>query len=209
MPALFHPECDPVEPGDAPNHIIYSCLQWKGPNLEALPHAAKQTFCFLYGDFLDDRVIKALEHMHIRGAMSPVKLIALHDDCLSVFLDTTTMSDTVPALETMWERFVGIDPIRFYHVSFSSEADVYSGRSDYPYWGVVKEILDSNSLGIADYEPPVVDHGIEANDDDWPFFPTFGVCVHSGLAAPSSESELSQGRCLTCGPFKFQIHPET
>lgn len=47
MPALFYPECDPVEPGDAPNHIICSCRQWKRPNLEALPHAAKQTFCFL------------------------------------------------------------------------------------------------------------------------------------------------------------------
>lgn len=209
MPALFHPECDPVEPGDAPNHIIYSCLQWKGPNLEALPLAIKQTFCFMYGDFLDDRVIHALEHMHICGAMSPVKLIAFHDDCLSVFLDSTTMSDTIPALEKMWEKFVGIDPIRFYHVRFSSEADVFAGRSDYPYWGGVQEILESNSLGIADYELPVFDHGIEANDDDCPFFPTFGVCVHSGLAAPSPKFESSYGRCFTCRPFKFQIDPKT
>lgn len=37
---------------------------------------------------MDDRVFKALEHTHIRGAMSPVKLIASHDGCLSVFLDT-------------------------------------------------------------------------------------------------------------------------
>ncbi|MBD8473227.1 hypothetical protein IFT98_05055 [Pseudomonas sp. CFBP 8770] len=209
MPALFYPECDPVEPGDAPHHIIYSCLQWKGPNLEALPHAAKQTFCFLYGDFLDDRVIKALEHMHIRGAMSPVKLIAFHDDCLSVFLDSATTSDTIPALEAMWEKFVAIDPIRLYHVSFSSEADVYAGRSDYPYWGVVQEILESNSLGIADYEPPAFDHGEdEINSDEWPFSTPLGVCGHTGLA-PSSQSESSYGQCFTCLFIKFHTDPKT
>lgn len=113
MVALFYPECDSVEPRDAPNHIIYICLQWKGPNLETLPQAAKQSFCLLYGDYLEDRLLIALEYMHIRGAMSPVKLIAFHDDCLGVFLDGTTMSDTLPALETMWERFVGLDPIGF------------------------------------------------------------------------------------------------
>ena len=34
---IFNPKCDPIEPHDAPNHVVFSCLQWKTPSLEVMP----------------------------------------------------------------------------------------------------------------------------------------------------------------------------
>ena len=47
---IFHPECNPVEPHDAPHHVVFSCVQWKTPSFEMMPQAAKQSFAVMYGD---------------------------------------------------------------------------------------------------------------------------------------------------------------
>lgn len=83
---FFHPECDPVESDDALNHVVFSCLQWKKPNLEAMSQADKQRFAVMYGDeMMIQFVIAALERAYVLGAMSPVRLIAVHEDQLYLF----------------------------------------------------------------------------------------------------------------------------
>jgi hypothetical protein len=178
---FFQLECDPVEPDDAPSHIIYSCLQWKGPNLKSLSQAYEQKFCLMYPENIDERLISALEQAYIQGAMSPVKLITAHDDHIHLFLDSTVSSSTLTAIESLWMSFCDIDPHRLYAVSFSSETDIYSGRTDYPYWSVAKGILESHVLGIMPYKSPNFDYGDNMSlDEDWELFP-LSRKNHSGI----------------------------
>jgi hypothetical protein len=167
---IFHPECDPVEPNDAPHHVVFSCLQWKTPSLEVMPQAAKQCFAVMYGDPsnpMNPYVTAALERAYILGAMSPVKLIAVHEDSLYLFLDSGVSSATFQEIESLWIQVMCMSPIRL-TVDFANVDEVYSGHSDYVFWQVAKEILESYSLGIEPYDLKALDDfsGIEFIDED-------------------------------------------
>jgi hypothetical protein len=84
---LFHPECPPVALDNAFHYIVFSALQWKDANLEVMTKAAKQRFAVLYNQPLEDRfMMETLEQAHIQGAMSGVKLVAVHKNLLRLFL---------------------------------------------------------------------------------------------------------------------------
>lgn len=106
---FFHPQSDPVEPRDAQNHVVLSCLQWKNPNLEVMSQAAKQRFAVRYGDHMTQFVIAALERAYVLGAMSPVRLIAAHEDQLYLFSDERVSSVRFSARST-WDRLCGRYP---------------------------------------------------------------------------------------------------
>lgn len=59
-PVLLHPECDPVTVVGGPDYVIYSCLQWQDQNLQVMAQAAKQTFCVMHGDYLDELHVAVL-----------------------------------------------------------------------------------------------------------------------------------------------------
>ncbi|PRA51946.1 MULTISPECIES: hypothetical protein [Pseudomonas] len=153
---IFHPECEPIEPHDAPNHVVFSCLQWKTPSLEVMPQAAKQSFAVMSGDHLNPYVTAALERAYILGAMSPVKLIAVHEDSLRLFLDSGVSSATFQEVESLWEQVICMSHIRL-TVDFENVNEVHSGHSDYVFWQDAKEILESYSLGIAPYDLKALD----------------------------------------------------
>ncbi|QJI41055.1 hypothetical protein HKK52_09025 [Pseudomonas sp. ADAK2] len=151
---IFHPESDPVEPHDTPNHVVFSCVQWKTPNLEMMPRAAKQSFPVMYGDPsnpLNPYTSAVLERAYLLGAMSAVKLIAVHEDSLYLFLNSGVSSVTLQEIESLWTRVISMSPIRLI-VDFANINEVYSGHSDYVFWQVAKEILESYSLGIEQYD---------------------------------------------------------
>lgn len=167
---VFHPECDPVEPHDAPNHVVFSCLQWKTPSLEVMPQAAKQSFAVMYGDPLNPYTSAALERAYILGAMSPVKLIAAHEETLYLFLDSGVSSATFQEIESLWMQVMCMSPIRL-EINFASVSEVYSGRSDYTFWEVAKEILESHTLGIEQYDLASLDDFSDLptiDDFEWP-----------------------------------------
>lgn len=154
FPDIFHPECDPIEPADAPNHAVFSCLQWKTPSLEVMPRAAKQFFAIMYGDPtnpINPYVAAALERAYVLGAMSAVKLIAVHEDNLYLFLDSGVSSTTFLEIEALWIQVMCMSQTRL-TVDFANVNEVYSGRSDYLFWRDAKEILESYSLGIEQYD---------------------------------------------------------
>jgi hypothetical protein len=153
---FFHPECDPVEPQDALNHEVFSCLQWKTPSLKVMPQAAKQCFAVMYGSHLNPYVTAALERAYILGAMSPVKLIAVHEDSLYLFLDSGVSSATFQEIESLWEQVICMSHIRL-TVDFENVNEVHSGHSDYVFWQDAKEILESYSLGIEHYDLKALD----------------------------------------------------
>lgn len=156
---IFHPECDPVEPSDAPNHAVYSCLQWKTPSLVVMPQAVKQCFAIMYGDPtnpINPYVAAALERAYLLGAMSAVKLIAIREDSLYLFLDAGVSSATFQEIESLWIQVMCMSHIRL-TVHFANVIEVYTGRSDYVYWRDAKEILESYSLGIAPYDLEALD----------------------------------------------------
>ena len=155
--ALFHPECAPVALEGVFQYVVLSALQWKTPNLDLMATARKQRFAVLYDQPLEDRfAIETLEQAHIQGAMSGVKLVAVHKDVLRIFLSDEVAGSTFSAIEALWKPIRELELSRRLEVDFSCEHEAYSGRSDYLFWREVKEVLESNSLGIERYNIPVL-----------------------------------------------------
>lgn len=155
--ALFHPECAPVALDGAIHYVVLSALQWKTPNLDLMATASKQRFAVLYNQPLEERfAIETLEQAHIQGAMSGVKLVAVHKDVLRIFLSDEVSASTFSDIEALWEPIKKLDLNRRLEIDFSCEHEAYSGRSDYLFWPAVKEVLESNSLGIEGYKIPVL-----------------------------------------------------
>ncbi|NIF29454.1 hypothetical protein F3J44_24185 [Pantoea sp. Tr-811] len=173
-PILFHPECDPVTVVGGPDYVIYSCLQWQDSNLGLMTQAAKQTFCVMYGDYLDHRFIIALERAYLRGALAPVKLIVIHEQDLSIYLDSKVSSSSIPAIEAIWELDTNLYSGRRYTVAFASEDEIYSGRSDSSLWSVIKQVMETTSLGFSPYEFPSYDEDDleDYTDDSLSFLPS-------------------------------------
>jgi hypothetical protein len=168
---IFHLECDPVEPRDALNHAVFSCMQWKDPSLGVMAQAARQSFAVMYGGSPNCYVTAAIERAYVLGAMSAVKLIAVHEDTLHLFLDSGVSSATFQEIETLWALVVGMSRIRL-EVDFASVSEVYSGRSDYLFWQDAKEILESYALGIEQYDLASMDifPDLPSIDEfEWPY----------------------------------------
>lgn len=171
---IFHPESDPVEPNYAPNHAVFSCLQWKTPGLEVMPRAAKQFFAIMYGDPtnpINPYVTAALERAYVLGAMSAVKLIAVHEDFLYLFLDSGVSSTNFLEIESRWIQVMCSSHTRL-TVDFANVNEVYSGRSDYLFWRDAKEILESYSLGIEPYDLASLDDFSDLpsiDEFEWPY----------------------------------------
>ncbi|SDY04780.1 hypothetical protein [Pseudomonas sp. NFACC08-1] len=154
--SLFRPVCEPVTLDPVHHYAVFSVPQWKDPNLQALPRATEQRFAVLYQPFEKRFAMETLEQAYIQGAMSGVKLVALHKNELCLFLSDDVAAATFPALESLWEPIKGLDLNRNLWVDFFCEHEVLSGRCKYPFWRIVKEIIASNILGIEEYATPVL-----------------------------------------------------
>lgn len=178
---FFHAECDPVEPHDGPNHVIFSCLQWRNPNLAVMPQVAKQMFAVMYGDELTRSVTAALERAYILDAMSPVKLIAVHEDQLYLFLDAGVSSARFPEIEALWMVVAHMSRIRL-RIDFANVSEVNSGRSDYVFREDAREILELYTLGIERCDLLAVDDSVDdgfIDDDQWFQLPNEGKSKHA------------------------------
>ncbi|MBH8612146.1 hypothetical protein I4N56_015315 [Pseudomonas mohnii] len=176
---LFHPECAPVALDDGHHYVVFSTLQWKDPNLKVMTKAARQRFAVLYGQPLGERfMMETLEQAHIQGAMSGVKLVSIHKNLLRIFLSDEVAGTTFHAIESLWEPIKELDLNRGLEIDFSCEHEAYSGRSDYLFWPAVKEVLESNTLGIEQYQIPVLhDCSDEMYRDDAPGSHQFHVDI--------------------------------
>jgi hypothetical protein len=192
--SLFHVECAPVALDDTFHYVVLSTLQWKTPNLDLMATASKQRFAVLYNQSLGDRfAIETLEQAHIQGAMSGVKLVSVHKDVLRIFLSDEVAGATFPAIEALWEPIKELDLNRRLEVDFSCEHEVYPGRSEYLFWSAVKEVLESNSLGIERYETPVLhDCAGEISSGDAPSSHQYHIDIRQST---SSEAAMPTGFC--------------
>jgi len=217
--ALFHLECAPVAINGVFYYVVLSALQWKTPNLDLMATASKQRFAVLYSQPLEDRfAIETLEQAHIQGAMSGIKLVSVHKDEFHIFLSDEVAGSTLSAIEALWEPIKELDLNRRLAVDFSCEHEAYSGRSDYLFWEVVKEILETNSLGIEQYPTPVVhDCAEEISNGDEPvahqhhvnicrFFSSESA-VPTGLSSMSSEDIASLVGLSACRMARHYICP--
>lgn len=197
---LFQPECAPVALDDGHHYVVFSALQWKDPNLEVMTKAAKQRFAVLYNKPLDERfMIETLEQAHIHGAMSGVKVVTVHKNFLHLFLSDEVSGTTFHAIESLWEPIKELDLNRRLEIGFSCEFEAYSGRSDYLFWPTVKEILESNILGIEQYCVPVLhDCAEEIVSGDEPVTHQFHVDIR--------QSFTSQQAAPTQPPHGFGVY---
>lgn len=192
--ALFHPECAPVALEGIFQYVVLSALQWKTPNLDLMATARKQRFAVLYNQPLEDGfAIEILEQAHIQGAMSGVKLVAVHKDVLRIFLSDEVAGSTFSAIEALWKPIKELELNRRLEVDFSCEHEAYSGRSDYLFWREVKEVLESNSLGIERYETPVLYNcAEEIASGDGPSSHQYHLDIRQSF---SSETVMHTGFC--------------
>lgn len=150
---LFHPEADPVALDDVTNYQVFSCPQWKSPNLDLMSEASKQRFAVMYHQPLEESsAIQTLERAYVQGALSGVKVVAVYKVNLKIFLGSEVESRSFPAIERLWDDVLRVDWNQRLLADFDNEHEVRSGHSDYPFWIGVKDILDSNTLGLESYE---------------------------------------------------------
>lgn len=193
---LLHLESPPVAI-DGLHYAVFSCLQWKSPNLELMPQAYKQRFAILYNQPLENSfVIETLEQAHIQGAMSGVKVVAAHKNLLYLFLSKEVASITFPAIENLWTPITELDLNQRLNVDFACENEVLSGRSDYTFWAAVKEILESNELGVAQYATPLLSRSSDIVDEVTKLRFAAGDIGLCSSAIP--EIQLVQGSSLEC-----------
>lgn len=159
---LFHPESTPEALDHSLEYIVFSTLQWKTPNLDVMTRAGKQRFAVLYNQPLDERfMMETLEQAHIHGAMSGVKVVAVHKNLLCLFLSDEVLSTTFHAIESLWEPIKDLDLNRRLEIDFCCEHEAYSSSSDYCFLPALIEILESNILGIEQYRVPVLHDCVE------------------------------------------------
>lgn len=196
LSTLLHLECDPVEPVDAMKHVVFSCPQSQGANLEQLPTIASQQFAVMYDGVMGDHLIDMLERAHSAGALPPVKLIAVREHGLYVFLDATVASATLPAIARLWESVVVTDIEWPWSVSFALETEVGTGHSDFEFWDDAKDILETYSLGIGCLD--LLDHDLEKvsnyADERWDL----------GEVASADQDTLSAGSVCHQASFSDQ-----
>lgn len=183
----FQVERFPTPSEGSMHHVVFSALQWKDPNLGVMTKAAKQRFAILYNQLLDNSfMMETLELAYIHGAMSGVKVVAVHKNLLRLFLSNDVASASFPAIKSLWESVRDWDPNRSFEVEFSCEHEACSGSSDYLFWPAVKEILELNILGIEQYPNPVLHHcACEMPKDSDPEPHEFHVDIRQPLSARS------------------------
>lgn len=191
---LFHPESPPEALDENLYYVVFSTLQWRTPNLDVMTRAGKQRFAVLYNQPLDERfMMETLEQAHIHGAMSGVKVVAVHKNLLCLFLSDEVSSTTFHAIESLWEPIKDLDLNQRLEIDFFCEHEAYSDRSDYCFWPVVKEILELNTLGIEQYRVPVIhDCAEEIFSGDEPVTHQFHVDIRQSFTSqPAAPTQLS------------------
>ncbi|MFG6206080.1 hypothetical protein [Pseudomonas retamae] len=191
--SVFHPESAPVTLGGNLQYVVFSALQWKDANLKVMPKAAKQRFAVLYNQPLEERfMMETLEQAHIQGAMSGVKVVSVHKNLLRLFLSDEVAGTTFHAIESLWEPIKDLDLNRRLEIDFSCEHEACSGRSDYLFWADVKEVLESNTLGIEQYSIPALhDCAEKILNGDEPVSHQFHVDIRQSFTPqPAAPTEL-------------------
>lgn len=150
--SLLQPVNEPLAGAPGPDHVVYACLQWMGPNLESLPQAAEQKFCVMFEHLEDDRLVMTLERAYIQGMMSSVKLVVQHLDELYLFLDSSATWSTLVTVHDWWRDCCRLDPIAPYAAVIVSEAEIRQSDSTYPFQVKAQQILGSIKLGLNQYK---------------------------------------------------------
>jgi hypothetical protein len=184
----FQVERFPAPVESSMHYVVFSAVQWKDPNLGVMTNAAKQRFAVLYNERLDNNfMMETLEQAYIQGAMSGVKVIGVHKNLLRLFLSNDVGSASFPAIESLWQSVKRWDLNRSFEVDFSCEQEACSGSSDYLFWPAVKEILESNILGIEQYPIPVLHNcAWDIPKDSDPTSHEFQVYIRQALSALSA-----------------------
>lgn len=186
LSTLLHLECDPVEPVDAMKHVVFSCPRSQGANLEQLPTIASQRFAVMYDEVMGDHLIEMLGRAQSAGALAPVKLIAVLENHLHIFLDASVTSTMFPVIERRWKIVTEENLDWSWTVSFALETEVLTGQSGFQFWDDAKDIFESYSLGIGSLDSSGHNHAMPSNyaDEKWDFT-KFASERESALAAGS------------------------
>lgn len=200
---LFHLEFEYEGIDGYLSYRVYSCPEWKRPNLEFMQEAGDHRFVVLHSDPLDERDIMTLERAYVDGVMSAVNVIAKHETSLELFLDGGASSTAFPAIESGWTKAAELDPHWSFSLTFANQAEALSGRSDYPFWEQVKAVIELHSLGIKPYDIPVIDPAsVVLFDPDTMFTSEIGICSYNTKTAPPIAKPID---CFSCPPFKVSL----
>lgn len=104
---------------------------------------ASKYMAVISDDDLDPRLDDLLKHARSLGALAAVKLIAVEDTQLHVFLESSVSSSCFPAVEALWQQVANRDDDQIWSLAFSNVSEVFSGHSDYAHWAYAKQIIEA------------------------------------------------------------------
>lgn len=119
----------------------YKVVSWMSCQ-ELTKEGPRKCMAVIHDDDLDPRLIDLLEHARGLGALSPVKLIAVEEMQLHVFLEGAVSSSCFPTVEALWQQVAEKDRDQLWSWAFSSVSEVLTGHSDYALWAYAKQIVE-------------------------------------------------------------------
>lgn len=129
-------------------YLILRGIQQTDANLAPMEHPLEHRFAVVHKDGLDNEWEETLERVHDMGGLSPVTLVDVSENYFYVLLNAQTSSRTVNNIEAIWSAAITAGNGRRRTVSFSSESEIWTERSDYAYVRAAKVIFDTNLLGV-------------------------------------------------------------
>ncbi|MBD8791047.1 hypothetical protein IFR09_11755 [Pseudomonas syringae] len=133
LPSRKYPEfADPVN---------FKVVSWL-PCDKQPANGASKCMAVISDDDLDPRLDDLLKHARSLGALSAVKLVAVEDTQLHVFLENSVSSTCFPAVEALWQQVANRDNVQIWSLAFSNVSEVLCGHSDYAHWAQAKQIIE-------------------------------------------------------------------
>lgn len=152
----------PIRLNDALSYQIFGAVQTLDDNLSAMPQPQHHRFAVIYEGSYENNLINTLERALDLGGLAPVKLIGVGESSLYIILDDCVGGSALASIETAWSAINEPDPEMRWAVSFASESEIWSGRSDFSHPQEAMVVLSTNRLGIQ----PMAKHVAESSENE-------------------------------------------
>lgn len=147
---------------DTMSYQIFGAVQTLDENISAMPQPQHHRFAVLYEESYENHLINTLERALDIGGLAPVKLIGVSENSLYIILDDCVRGSALASIETAWSAINNSDPEMRWAVSFGSESEIWSGRSDFSHPQEAMVVLSTNRLGIQ----PMAKHVDETSESE-------------------------------------------
>jgi hypothetical protein len=178
---------------DTLSYQIFGAVQIRDENLSAMPKPQHHRFAVIYEGSYEDNLINTLERALDLGGLAPVKLIGVSENSLYIILDDCVGGSTLASIDAVWSAITNSDQEMRWGVSFASESEIWSGRSDFSHPQEAMVVLSTNRLGIQ----PMAEHVAENSENE------FVLGQEEEVLSRKGEGTLQASATLKCIDHKL------